>query len=96
MQSQVIALLVHKGSREATLLVRRGDGQYRARRYISEAACPECAAFRGQAGVAAQGPWHLANLDLGGSVRPGACLCGRIEPAQNAPVCALEPVAPLP
>jgi hypothetical protein len=28
MQSQVIALLVPVGSRKATLLVRRGDGQY--------------------------------------------------------------------
>ena len=28
MQSQVIALLVPQGSRRATLLVRRGDGQF--------------------------------------------------------------------
>ena len=28
MQSQIIALLVPEGSREATLLVRRGDGQF--------------------------------------------------------------------
>jgi hypothetical protein len=28
MQSQVIALLVPEGSRRATLLVRRGDGQF--------------------------------------------------------------------
>jgi hypothetical protein len=28
MQSQVIALLVPEGSRKATLLVRRGDGQF--------------------------------------------------------------------
>ena len=28
MQSQVIALLVPKGCRKATLLVRRGDGQF--------------------------------------------------------------------
>jgi hypothetical protein len=28
MQSQIIALLVPQGSRKATLLVRRGDGQF--------------------------------------------------------------------
>jgi hypothetical protein len=28
MQSQIIALLVPEGSRKATLLVRRGDGQF--------------------------------------------------------------------
>jgi len=28
MQSQIVALLVPEGSREATLLVRRGDGQF--------------------------------------------------------------------
>ena len=28
MQSQIIALLVPQGSRQATLLVRRGDGQF--------------------------------------------------------------------
>jgi hypothetical protein len=28
MQSQIVALLVPRGSRQATLLVRRGDGQF--------------------------------------------------------------------
>jgi hypothetical protein len=39
MESKLIALLAAEGSREATLLVRRGDGQFALARIDARVAC---------------------------------------------------------
>jgi hypothetical protein len=46
MQSKVIALLAAEGSREATLLVRRGDGQFALARIDARVASAARAAGR--------------------------------------------------
>jgi hypothetical protein len=58
MQSKVIALLTAEGSREATLLVRRGDGQFALARIDARVA-----AAAQLAGRFAPAPSHRAALE---------------------------------